>query len=68
VAEQSWTAVRLWDNADDVNEHHMHRYTRQEGKQSPEILNFKSVNEAIAASKKEAQEGWAEMVRQWLRS
>jgi hypothetical protein len=68
VAEESWTAVRLWDNADDVNEHHLHRYTQQEGKQSPEILEFNSINEAMAAAKKEAREGWAEIVRQWLRS
>ena len=46
----------------------MHRYTRQEGKQSPKILEFKSVNEAMAAAKKEAREGWMEIVRQWLQS
>jgi hypothetical protein len=68
VAEESWIAVRLWDNADDVNEHHMHRYTQREGKQSPEILSFNSVNEAMAAAKKEAREEWAEIVRQWLQS
>lgn len=63
-----WQTVRLWDNADDMNEHHLHRYTRQEGKQSPEILEFKSINEAMATAKKEAKEGWAEIVRQWLQS
>jgi hypothetical protein len=68
VAEESWTAVRLWDNADDVNEHHVHRYTRQEGKQSPVILESESINEAMATAKKEAKEGWAEIVRQWLQS
>lgn len=68
VAEESWAAVRLWDNADDVNEHHLHRYTQQEGKQSPEILKFNSINEAMAAAKKEAREGWGEIVRQWLQS
>lgn len=51
-----------------MDEHHLHRYTWQEGKQSPKVLNFKSVNETMAAAKKEAQEGWAEIVRQWLRS
>jgi len=68
VGEDIWTTVRLWDNADDVNEHHVHRYTRQEGKQNPVILEFRSINEAIATAKKEAQEGWAEIVRQWLQS
>jgi hypothetical protein len=69
VEEQGiWQTVRLWDNADDVNEHHMHRYTRQEGKQSPEILEFNSINEAMATAKREAREGCAEIVRQWLKS
>jgi len=68
VAEEIWFAVRLWDNAHDVNEHHMHRYTQQEGKQSPEVLDFDSVNEAMAAAKEEAREGWAEIVRQWMQS
>jgi hypothetical protein len=68
VAEERWIAVRLWDNADDVNEHHMHRYTQHEGKQSPEILDFNSVNEAMATVKKEAREGWVKIVRQWLQS
>jgi hypothetical protein len=63
-----WTTVRLWDNADDVNEHHVHRYTRKQGKQSPEILEFQSINEAMAAAKKEAKEGWVEIVRQWRQS
>jgi hypothetical protein len=63
-----WQTVRLWDNADDVDEHHVHRYTRQKGKQSPEILEFESINEAMAAAKKAAQEGWAEIVRQWRQS
>lgn len=68
LAKESWAGVRLWDNADDVNEHHMHRYTGQEGKQSPKILEFESVNEAMAAAKKEAREGWMEIVRQGLQS
>lgn len=63
-----WQTVRLWDNADDVNEHHVHGYTRQKGKQSPEILEFRSINEAMATAEREAKEGWAEIVRQWRQS
>lgn len=66
--EEDWRTVRLWDNADDVNEHHMHRYTQHEGKQNPEILRFGSINEAMATVKKEALERSAEIVRQWLQS
>jgi len=29
-----WKTARLWDNADDVHEHHMHEYTREEGSKS----------------------------------
>lgn len=68
VAQESWTVVRLWDNADDVNEHHVHRYTQQEGKQSPEILSFKSINEAMAVANDEAREGGKVIVEQWRQS
>ena len=27
--ESFWKTVRLWDNADNVDEHHVHEYTRQ---------------------------------------
>jgi hypothetical protein len=66
--EGSWQTVRLWDNADDVNEHHVHEYTRQEGKQKPMIRRFDSINEAMAASHGEAREKAVEIVRQWRRS
>jgi hypothetical protein len=68
VGEEVWTTVRLWDNADDVNEHHLHRYTRQEGKQSPEILSFNSINEAMAVANDEARERGKEVVEQWRQS
>ena len=60
--------VRLWDNADDVDEHHVHEYTRREGKQSPVILNFESINEAMASANDEARERAVEIVEQWRKS
>lgn len=63
-----WTAVRLWDNADDVHEHHVHEYTRKEGKQKPLIRAFDSVNEAIAAAISDARENPSEIVRRWRKS
>jgi hypothetical protein len=42
--EGGWETVRLWDNADDVDEHHVHEYTRREGKQKPMIRRFDSIN------------------------
>jgi hypothetical protein len=66
--EDRWATVRLWDNADDVHEHHVHEYTRQEGKQKPMIRTFKSVNEAMAVAIDEARGSAAEIVRQWRES
>ncbi len=63
-----WTTVRLWDNADDVHEHHVHEYTRQGGKQKPMIRKFDSVNEAMAVANAEARERAQEIVRQWRES
>jgi len=63
-----WTTVRLWDNADDVHEHHVHEYTRAGGKQKPMIRRFDSINEAIAAAVTEARGNATEIVRQWERS
>ncbi|HEX5526289.1 MAG TPA: hypothetical protein VFX44_03700 [Solirubrobacterales bacterium] len=63
-----WQTARLWDNADDVYEHHVHSYTQQEGKQKPMIRDFNSINEAMAAADFEARKKTAEIVRQWRRS
>jgi hypothetical protein len=63
-----WTTVRLWDNADDVYEHHVHEYTPDEGKQSPVIRPFDSVNEAMAVAIAEGRGNAAEIVRQWQES
>jgi hypothetical protein len=66
--EGVWQTVRLWDNADDVHEHHVHEYTRMEGKQEPVIREFSSINEAMAVANFEARNRTEEIVRQWRRS
>lgn len=63
-----WTTVRLWDNADGVDEHHEHQYTRASGKQPPSVLDFSSPNEAMAAAIKKAKAEAPEIVRQWRES
>jgi hypothetical protein len=68
IGEGLWTTVRLWDNADDVHEHHVHEYTREEGKQKPLIRAFASINAAIATAISEAREDPSEVVRQWRNS
>jgi hypothetical protein len=66
--EGAWQTVRLWDNADDVHEHHVHEYTRMKGKQEPVIREFNSINEAMAVATFEARRRTKEIVRQWRKS
>lgn len=60
-----WTTVRLWDNSDAIDEHHEHKHTRTSGKQAPLLLDFGSVNEAMAAAIRKAKTEAPEIVRQW---
>jgi len=68
LEDGGWTAVRLWDNADAVDEHHEHEYTRASGKQAPAVVDFGSQNEAMAAAIKKAKAEAPEIVRQWRES
>jgi hypothetical protein len=68
LEDDEWTTVRLWDNADDVAEHHEHGYTRKDGKQAPTILEFESSNDAMAAAIRKAKDEAEEAVREWRAS
>lgn len=68
LEDAEWTTVRLWDNADDIDEYHEHAYTREEGKQPPAILDFKSANDAMAAAIRKAKDEAEEIVRKWRES
>ncbi len=63
-----WHTVRLWDNADALDQHHEHAYTRRGGKQDPGILEFVSTNEAMAAAIAEAKRRVGQIVEQWMAS
>lgn len=65
LEDAEWTTVRLWDNADDVGEHHEHAYTREDGKQPPTILDFKASNDAMSAAIRKAKAEAPEIVRRW---
>ena len=65
LVDNEWTTARLWDNADDADDHHEHEYTRHEGKKPPKRLSFASTNEAMAAAIREAGTKWPMMIRQW---
>ncbi|HVY78137.1 MAG TPA: hypothetical protein VG898_06500 [Solirubrobacterales bacterium] len=60
--------VRLWDNADGLDEHHEHAYTCSGGKQDPVILEFRSTNEAMAAAIDKGRKRAGQIVRQWSAS
>lgn len=68
LEDEDWSTVRLWDNADDVAEHHEHGYTKEEGKQAPTILGFESGNDAMAAAIRKAKDEADEIVRKWKAS
>jgi hypothetical protein len=61
----NWTTVRLWDNADGVDEHHEHEHTRAGGKQAPEVHEFESPNRAMAAAIRKAKSEAQRFVKQW---
>jgi hypothetical protein len=60
-----WTTIRLWDNADDPDEHHEHVYRRASGKQPPTVLRHGSANEAMAAAIREAKLKATDIVQRW---
>ena len=68
LEDDDWATVRLWDNADNVDEHHEHAHTREGGKQPATILEFKSSNDAMAAAIRKAKAEAAEIVRKWRAS
>jgi hypothetical protein len=63
-----WATACLWDNADDVNEHHEHAHTRKEGKRPPKILDFESTNDAMAAAIRKAKDEAEAIVQTWRKS
>jgi hypothetical protein len=59
------TTVRLWDNADCLDEHHEHEYTRAGGKQAAEVHHFDTPNDAMATAIRKAKSEAQKFVRQW---
>lgn len=61
----AWQTIRLWDNADDPQVHHEHRYTRRDGKQAPIIHPFSTINEAMAKAITDAKLNAEKILAQW---
>jgi hypothetical protein len=55
--------VRVYDNH--LGTHHMHRYTREGGKQSPETVHQGTTNEALAAAIAHLKANWPTIVQSW---
>lgn len=59
----AWQTVRVYDNH--LGTHHMHRYTRQAGKQAPESFHDGYTSEAIPAAIDHLKRHWEAMIRSW---
>jgi hypothetical protein len=62
---REWTTIRLWDNSDDVHEHHEHEYTRSEGKRPASVLAMTSSRDAMAAAIRKATSDWRAILSRW---
>lgn len=62
------TAVRVYDNAHGVDEHHMHRCDRAGNRrQPPEIFHHGSPVEALMEARRLVENGFEEMIAGWRR-
>lgn len=61
-----WVAIRLIDNH--LNRHHMHRYTRDRGKQDPEHFPTGTVNQAIPVAIEYFQSAYRSIIQSWTTS
>jgi hypothetical protein len=61
--DDAWQTVRAYDNH--LGTHHMHRYTRGEGKQAPEQFHAGSTNEAIPAAIAHLGAHWEAIIQAW---
>jgi hypothetical protein len=63
LAGGRWHEVRLFDNH--LGDHHVHRYTRSQGKQPPEAFHPGPVNEAIPAAIEHLKNHWEAIIESW---
>jgi hypothetical protein len=58
-----WQTVRLYDNH--LGTHHMHRYTRSEGRHDPAPFHPGPTNEAIPAAIAHLKVHWEAIIESW---
>jgi hypothetical protein len=59
----AWQTIRVFDNHQGT--HHMHRYTRSQGKQAPALFHSGTTNEAIAAAIAHLKDHWEAIIQVW---
>lgn len=64
-AQDVWHAVRVYDNAHQVND--MHRYNRDHEKQAAETFHEGSASEALQSAIETVRGGYSEMIESWRR-
>jgi hypothetical protein len=61
--DDEWRTVRVYDNH--LGTHHMHRYTRREGKQNSVPFHQGPTNEAIPAAIAHLKAHWEAILASW---
>jgi hypothetical protein len=61
--DDAWQTIRVYDNH--MGRHHMHRYTRQGGKQPEAPFHDGPTNEAIPAAVGHLKAHWEAIVEAW---
>lgn len=63
LVDGEWQTVRLYDNHQGT--HHMHRYTRSDGKQDATWFHSGPTNEAIPAAIYHLKAHWEAIIESW---
>lgn len=63
LVENQWQTVRLYDNH--LGTHHMHRYTRSQGRQDSVAFSPGPTNTVIAAAIAHLKAHWEAIVESW---
>lgn len=66
LVDGEWQEARVYDNH--LGSHHMHRYTRKQGKQGPEAFHEGPITEAIPAAIAHLRSHWEAIIESWKRS
>jgi hypothetical protein len=63
LIDGAWETIRVYDNH--LGTHHMHRYTRKDGKRPETPFHQGSTNEAIPAAIAHLKAHWEAIIESW---